>query len=267
MFLRVNDHIVHVQVSGNPATPVLVLLHSLGTCAQVWDAQVRRLESHRFVVRPDFRGHGLSEESREEVTIERLADDVLAVLDALSIQSFDLAGISIGGMVAQTVAARAGDRVSTLVLFDTTIASHDPSLWQVRARKVREQGLGAVVNDIYPRWLPSIALDRPEAFGLLQMLRRTPEEGYAACCDALANADCRKRAVHITAPTVVAVGTEDRATPPAMAEALASAIAGARLMRIEGAAHIPLISHAEEAARILEDAICRDTERPRQQYV
>ncbi|WP_035872203.1 alpha/beta fold hydrolase [Cucumibacter marinus] len=252
MFLRINEHLAHIEVGGDRQAQALVLLHSLGTCAQVWDAQAAAFSSRRFVIRPDFRGHGLSEESREPLTIERLAADVMAMLDALEIKEFALAGISIGGLVAQATAARAGQRLTALALFDSTIATPNPEMWTNRARTVRANGLASIAEDVYQRWLPQGALGAVESAGLLQMLRRTSDEGYAAGCDALAGADCRALAGAITATTVVAVGSEDLATPPAAASALAGAIAGARREVIEGAAHIPLFSHADAVNRILE---------------
>lgn len=255
MFLRINDYLAHVRLSGNPGAPAIVLLHSLGTCADVWDMQARTLEADHLIVRPEFRGHGLAEESREQLSIERLADDVLAILDALSIDGFVLAGISIGGMVAQAVAARAGRRVSSLALFDTTIASPEPTVWKTRAQSVRARGLAAIADDVFARWVPSAERGTPDSAGLLQMLRRTSDEGYAAGCDALASADCRPLATLIEAPTIVAVGTEDRATPPSAAETLAAAIAGARLERIEGAGHIPLFSHAKAVNLLLAETV------------
>lgn len=255
MFCFLENRLTHVQLTGDASAPPLVLLHSLGTSSHVWDMQTRHLAASHFVIRPDFRGHGLSGIDDEPLTIERLADDVLAILDSLSLASFSLAGISIGGLVAQAIAARAADRVRTLALFDSTLWSPLPDLWLNRAAKIRAHGLEAVVDEVFARWLPPDALGTPESAGLMAMLRQTSPEGYAAGCDALAKADCRATAARISAPTTVAVGTLDLATPPAAAETLAKAIAGARLEQIEGAAHIPLFSHAATVNRILETAL------------
>jgi len=257
LFCFLENRLTHVQLTGDAAAPPLVLLHSLGTSSHVWDMQARHFAASHFVIQPDFRGHGLSGIDDEPLTVERLAEDVLAILDSLSVASFSLAGISIGGLVAQAIAARVVDRVRTLALFDSTLWSPLPDLWLNRAAKIRAQGLEAVVDEVFARWLPPDALGTPEAAGLMAMLRQTDPEGYAAGCDALAVADCRASAALITAPTTVAVGTLDLATPPSAAAILAEAIAGARLERIEGAAHIPLFSHATTVNGILETALSR----------
>ena len=93
----------------------------------------------------------------------------------------------------------------------------------------------------------------PEGKGLARILARASDEGYAAASDALANADCRAADAQVTAPTIVAYGTEDKAAPRAASEALAAAIAGARLRPIDGAAHLPLLHYPEASSAILNE--------------
>lgn len=258
MFLFLENRLTHVQVTGDASAPPLVLLHSLGTSSHVWDRQAEQFASSHFIIRPDFRGHGLGAVGAEPLTIERLAEDVLDVLAALSIRSFSLAGISIGGLVAQVIAARLPAQVEKLILFDATLWSPLPDLWSKRAAKIRKDGLESIAEEVFSRWLPPDAMHTPDAAGLRAMLLQTDPEGYAAGCDALALADCRASAGRISAVTTVAVGSLDTATPPSAAKLLAEAIPGARLMEIEGAAHIPLFSHAEAVNRILATALSQE---------
>ena len=113
MFLDIDGHCQHVALYGSENHPALVLLHSLGTCHAVWERQIRAFSKSHFVICPDFRGHGLSEVSRTPVTVEALAEDVVAILAAIGVNRFDLAGISIGGLVAQRVAATLREEVRT----------------------------------------------------------------------------------------------------------------------------------------------------------
>jgi 3-oxoadipate enol-lactonase len=257
MFVSTNVHTLHVALHGSTANPAIVLLHSLGTCAEVWEAQARALARSHFVICPDFRGHGLSDLSREPLTVEALADDVCAIVAALQLTSFHLAGISIGGMVAQLVAGTTPTAVRTLTLFDTSLVSLNPRMWRDRAAKVRADGLDAIAESVLTRWTTSAARQTPEGRGLAAMLARTPSEGYAAGCDALAVADCRSYAARLTVPTTIAVGAFDEATPPAASKALAEAIAGSVYRVIEGAAHIPLFEQAEAVNGILRQATVR----------
>ncbi|WP_370270738.1 alpha/beta fold hydrolase [Nioella sp.] len=253
MFLTVNDHCLHATVAGDPESPVLVLLHSLGTEAALWDAQVARFSATHRVICPEFRGHGSSEESHTPLTCETLAADVLAVLDQHGVGDFTLAGCSLGGVVAQLVAAEAGTRVKGLALFDTYVKSLDPQMWRDRAAKIRADGLAAIAGGVLGLWMTEDDRATPAGKGLARMLARASDQGYAAACDALAEANCLDAAARITAPTIVAFGSQDKAAPQAASEALAAAIPDARLRVIDGAAHLPLLHYPEACAAILDE--------------
>jgi 3-oxoadipate enol-lactonase len=252
MFFTHDDHTLHCALNGPADAPVLVLLHSLGTSGQVWQAQVESLSGLYRVLCPDFRGHGLSAIARAPLSIDRLADDVLALLSAQGVDRFALAGISLGGVVAQAVAARAGARLTGLALFDTYVVTANPAMWRERAAKVRAEGLGAISDGVLSLWMSPDERTTPHGEGLANLLRGTSDEGYAAGCDALENADLRDRVGAIRAPCVVACGALDRAAPPAATEALAAAIPGARAMLIPAAGHIPLLHHAETCTALIE---------------
>lgn len=251
MFLTCNDHTLHVALCGDPDAPALVLLHSLGTEAALWDAQAATLSANHHVIRPDFRGHGLSAESRAPLTCEALAQDVLALLDALEIDRFALAGCSLGGVVAQLVAAEAGARVQGLAIFDSYVQSLDPQMWRDRAATIRKDGLASIAPGVLGLWMTGDEAETPEGEGLRHMLERATDQGYAAACDALALADCTQAAGRIACKTIVAYGSEDKAAPRSAALALADAIPGATLQEIPGAAHLPLLHHAALCTAIL----------------
>lgn len=255
MFIGINDHNIHVALHGDEKAPALVLLHSLGTSHAVWQEQVRAFSSSHFVICPDFRGHGLSDLSLSPVTVEALAEDIVAVLSAIGVDTFHLAGISIGGLVAQCVAAALADKVLTLTLFDSNIVSLAPQMWKDRAAKIRADGLPSIAEAVLARWTTPQARDSANGNGLAIMLERMPSEGYAAGCDALAIADCRHHAARLTMPVVVAVGELDEATPPAAGRALADAIGGSTFQIIPGASHIPLFEQAEAVNGILRQSI------------
>lgn len=239
MFLRAGDLDVHLQVSGSPGAPPLLLLHSLGTNGHLWDAQAEALSRSFHVLRPDLRGHGLTSVTPGPYRIEALARDALLLLDALGVGAAHVAGISVGGMIAQSAAAQAPERVLSLMLVDTALAIPPPENWRARAATVRAEGMGAVVDAVAGRWVTPASLNAPAARGLRAMLLRTDPEGYAATAEAIAAADLTEATRALRVPTLVLVGDEDAATPVASAEALRDAIPGAQLEVIAGAAHIP----------------------------
>ncbi|MCW3474247.1 bifunctional 3-oxoadipate enol-lactonase/4-carboxymuconolactone decarboxylase PcaDC [Limobrevibacterium gyesilva] len=237
MFVSAGDLNVHVQIDGPPGAPALLLLHSLGTSLHVWDGQAKALSRSFRVIRPDLRGHGLTTVTSGPYSIDGMARDALAVLDALGVAQAHVGGLSIGGMLAQAIAVQAPERVLSLVLCDTAMAIPPAETWHQRAAAVRAGGMGAVADTVMARWVTPGFLGAPPAQGLRAMLLRTDPEGYAGAAEAIAAADLSSAALCV--PALVLVGDQDAATPLGTAEALARAIPGARLQVIAHAAHLP----------------------------
>jgi 3-oxoadipate enol-lactonase/4-carboxymuconolactone decarboxylase len=163
------------------------------------------------------------------------------VLDSLGIASTHVAGISIGGLIAQGLAVQAPARVRSLILVDTALAFPPPESWRDRAVRVRADGIAPLADSIIARWVTPAFLEAPETTGPRTMLLRTPPEGYAACAEAIGAADFTETSRTIRARTLVIVGAEDEATPPSSAEALRNAIPDAEILVLSNAAHIPTV--------------------------
>jgi 3-oxoadipate enol-lactonase/4-carboxymuconolactone decarboxylase len=251
MFLHNNGLNLHVQIEGPQGAAPLLLLHSLGTSLHVWDAQAVRLARRFRLIRPDLRGHGLSGVTPGPYSMDLLAADMLALLDALGVASAHVAGLSIGGMVAQAMAHAAPGRVASLVLCDTAMAIPPAHLWHERAATARRTGMAPLVEPVLARWVTAGFAASPAAEGLRAMLRRTDPEGYAAAAEAIAGADLTAATARLSLPALVIVGAQDQATPVASAEALARAL-GARLVVLENAAHIPTVEQPEAVGEAIE---------------
>ena len=238
MFVDIGGgQVLHAQVAGSEGTPVVLMLHSVGTSLHVWDAQADVLASRYRVVRCDMRGHGLSLTDERELSIDGFARDMLALLDRLGVREAHVAGLSIGGMIAQSMAVQAPARVRSLILCDTAMAIPPPSFWMERAATVRSQGMASMVDATLARGLTPSA-DAASVHGLRAMVLATPAEGYAAAAEAIARADLSVGTATIRVPALVLVGEFDEATPLSSAQALALSIPDATLEVIGGAAHI-----------------------------
>lgn len=240
--------------TGGPAdAPVLVLLNSLGSTRAMWDPQIGPLSEHLRVVRTDMRGHGQSPVPDGPYTMAELGRDVLALLDTLGVQRAHLAGLSLGGMVAQWLAAHAPERVHTLSLLCTTAGFEDPAAWHERAATVRENGCAALAPTVVQRWFtPALAERDPELVARnVAMIGATPAEGYAGCAEAIADWDGRADLGRIAARTLVIAGVHDPATPPAHLEKIAAGIAGAQLHVLDRAAHLVNIEQAGTVTQLL----------------
>ncbi|KGI67368.1 3-oxoadipate enol-lactonase [Mycolicibacterium rufum] len=225
---------VHAVISG--AGPAVVLANSLGSTHRMWDAQIADLERRFTVVRYDTRGHGASPVPDGPYTIDDLADDLVALLDRLGLERAHLVGLSLGGMTAMRVAARHPERVDRVALLCTGAQLPPASAWTERAATVRAQGTAAVAAAVVDRWFTA-GYDGDRGHWE-QMVAATPAEGYAGCCEAIAELDLRQQLPSITAPTLAIAGADDPATPPARLAEIADAIPGARLLVVDDAAHL-----------------------------
>jgi 3-oxoadipate enol-lactonase/4-carboxymuconolactone decarboxylase len=241
MFIDVNGLPVRVLQDGPPGAAPLVLLHSLGTNAHVWDDQVGELARSYRVIRPDLRGHGLTGCTPGPYSMALFASDLAGLLDALGLDRAHIGGISIGGLIAQAFASAYPDRAASLILVDTALAIPPAQSWTERAALVRAEGLGAIADAVIARWVTPGFMEEAATAGLRAMLLRTPAEGYAAAAEAIAAADFSASTAALAVPALVIVGDQDQATPVAAAQALHEALAGSALVVVEGAAHIPTV--------------------------
>ena len=238
---------VHYRVEGPAEAPPLLLIHSLGTTMEMWAPQAAALAGKFRVISYDLRGHGLSEATDGPYTLELLAGDALGLLDQLGIERAHVAGVSLGGMIAQTLGIQAGGRIRSLVLGDTASVIGPKSNWDSRAATIRADGMASIVDAVLSRWFtPGFIQAEPQiARGFGAMLLRMPAEAYISAASAVRDGDTTADLSQIACPTLVLVGDQDVSTPPSAAEALKAGIAGAQLVVIENAAHIPTVERPD----------------------
>lgn len=235
------------RLEGPEDAPVLVMANSLGTTFRMWDEQAPALGEHFRLVRYDHRGHGGSTVPPGPYEMDDLGRDVLALLDRLEIEHASFCGLSIGGMVGMWLASEAPERMDRLVLCCTSARFEPPEAWSDRARTVRESGVGEIAGAVLDRWFtPALHESRPDLVEWAgRMLRDTPAEGYAGCCEAIRDADLCERLGGIQASTLVIAGDSDPAATLDQAKFLRDSIPDARLVVIEQAAHLANVEQPE----------------------
>lgn len=240
---------IHYRIDGPSDGPALALLNSLGTDNRIWDGMISHLPSGVRAVRYDKRGHGLSDCPPENWGLDAHVDDLEAVLDAAGATRVVLVGLSIGGLIAQSFAARRPSRVSGLALMCTAAKIGSAEMWASRMAAVEEGGMEQIGDGVLERWFTAEFRETAPDFPLYRnMLLRTPAHGYLQSCAALRDADLTDAAPRLTAPTLAIAGSEDGATPPALVEATARMIPGARYAVIDNAGHLPCIERPEATA-------------------
>ncbi|MDP9260288.1 MAG: 3-oxoadipate enol-lactonase [Actinomycetota bacterium] len=243
------------RLDGPADAPVVVLSNSLGTTLEMWEPQVPALGERFAVLRYDHPGHGTSRGSPKATSVEALARGVLEILDERGLERVSFCGLSLGGAVGMWLAMHEPERIDRLALACTSARFGVRENWLARAATVRAGGVEAVADAVLQLWFTQRT--HRDAPGLVRayraMMTSAAREGYAGCCEALADWDAGDELSAIRAPTLVLAGSEDPATPPAQGEAIARRIAGARLSVLEGAGHLANLEEPEAFNRLLLD--------------
>jgi 3-oxoadipate enol-lactonase len=230
-------------------TKPVILLHPLALSGAVWDPFVAGLAEQFKVVTPDARGHGSSPWDGRDFTVADLAADAAVIIESLDAGPAHVVGLSMGGCTAILLAADRPDLVDRLVLADTT-ASYGP-------HRIRSWAGRAVTAELTPRshqlpfqrerWFSAgFQQSRPtEVERVGRIFAGTDSRAHAAACRSLGRYEAADRLADIRAATLVLVGADDFATPPAMAAQLAAGIGGARLRILEGTRHLSLVERPD----------------------
>ena len=203
---------MHYRVDGPADGPTVVFANSLGTDLRLWDGLLAKMPGLR-AIRFDKRGHGLSDEGGA-FSIDDLADDAAALIEHLGAGPVVFVGLSIGGMIAQSLAARRPDLLRAVVLSNTAVKMGTAESWADRIAAVRGPG-------------------------------------YAAACEALAATDLAAGTAGLRLPVLVIAGDQDGSSPAELVKATADLIPGAAFHVIPDAGHLPCVEQPAAYAAIL----------------
>lgn len=219
----------------------VVLLHGFPFTRWMWRPQVAVLARGHRVITPDFRGFGESGGLAD--SLDRLADDLHALVEHLGLQRFVLGGFSMGGYVAFRYLARHADRLSGLMLLDTRPEADTEEGRQRRyagIERIRTEGPRGFLEDfakliVSPRTVES----QPDVVAeVRRLMEGAHPDALVSGLRAMAERpDSTPLLAAIVVPTLVLVGEDDKATPVESSRKMAAAIPGADLVIIPGAGH------------------------------
>ncbi|HEX4003111.1 MAG TPA: 3-oxoadipate enol-lactonase [Candidatus Acidoferrales bacterium] len=239
-FATIGDTRIFYRFEGIAGRPVIVLSHSIGCDLSLWAQQVPDLLQHFQVLRYDTRGHGASDVPAGDYSIEQLGSDALGLTDALGISKFAFCGVSLGGMTGQWLGANAGERLTGLILANTSAHVGPKTFWDERRRAVLEGGMVVIADGAMQRFFSreTLAEGNVYASSIRAVILGTDPIGYAGCCAAIRDMDHTALLAKIRVPALVIVGERDVSTPwMGHGEILARAIPGARAVHLP-AAHL-----------------------------
>jgi 3-oxoadipate enol-lactonase len=201
----------------------------------MWDAQAAAMVKHFRVVRYDQRGHGRSGAPAGPYSIERLARDVVAILNALEISRAHYCGLSMGGMTGLWLGRFAPDRIDKLVLANSAAKSLIPDSWNSRIRTVLAKGIDAIADTVLGIWFTKEFRERETktTARMREMMVANSPVGYVGCCAAIRDMDQRWGIADIKTPTLIVAGEDDKATPLSASEFMKSRISGAQLVALK----------------------------------
>lgn len=241
---------------GDSANPTVVFLGSIASTTEMWAPQIEALKDKFHVVAIDHRGHGESGVANVqpgETSVADLAGDVLETLDEAGVDRFAVVGLSMGGAIAQYLAATS-DRVEKAVFACTATKFGGPEKWQDRAKLTRADGMTQMADGVVGLWFTDeFKENQPdEVVTYRSMIMSTTGEGYAQGADALAYWDFESRLPEITVPVLTIAGDQDASTPPAELEKIAQGVGGeSSSVVISPGAHVPTVESPEQFTEAL----------------
>ncbi len=224
------------RLEGREDLPILVLSHSLGCDHSMWDPQMPDMLSYFRVLRYDTRGHGASGVPAGDYTIDQLGNDLVQLIQALGIKTFAFCGLSMGGAVGQWLALHHAQKLSALVLANTSPQFATPDIWEARRKAVNEGGMKAIADAVMQRFVSPARQTSAYGQSTRLVLLGTEPAGYIGCCAALRDVNTKAELRKIAARTLVIGSDSDPSTPwQGNGEILAREITSAKSVVLQGA--------------------------------
>lgn len=234
-------------VDEGPSDAAAVLMgHCFCADHKFWDAHLPACDGFR-TIRFDTRGHGDSGRSDGPYSLSQLAGDVIGVMDHLALQQAHYVGVSMGGMIGQTLAIEHPERLLSLTLVNTTPKYSDAQrkLWRDRATGVLEHGIEPIHEDLMRRWFTDTALAEGHsgAHYIAEVIRSFDRRSFASVTAAMCELDTVDRLAEIAMPTLVVAAPDDPGVPREVSEMLADYIPNASLHWLHPARHLASLEH------------------------
>lgn len=257
-YADLDDIRLHYREDGDPAGAPVVFANSLGTDLGMWDPLLPHLPEGLRLIRYDKRGHGRTDVPPAPYTMGALVRDAEGLLDHLGIRDCVFVGLSIGGLIAQGLAAKRLDLVRAMVLSNTGARIGTRQMWQDRIDTIRAGGIEALADAVMQRWFSRDFLASDALPFWRDMLTSQPAEGYIGCSAAISGTDFYTPTSGLRLPVLGIAGSEDGATPPDLVRETTDLVPGSRFHLIRRAGHLPHVEKPEEYAEVL-TGFLRDT--------
>lgn len=253
-FANINGTVLHYEfLTEDSDAPVVVFINSLGTDFRIWLPLIDELTANWSILLYDKRGHGLSDLGGLPYSVEDHAEDLIGLCRHVGIRKAVFYGLSVGGLIAQSLYLKKPELVRRIVLSNTAHKVGTAEMWAQRIAAIEEKGIASIADNVLERWFTPDFRERrrTDLAGYRNMLVRQDARGYAATCGAIRDADFTATVSGIRVPVLCIAGDQDGSTPPDLVRTTAGMIAGARFEVIAGCGHIPCVEQPERLAHLL----------------
>ncbi|MEM6939431.1 MAG: 3-oxoadipate enol-lactonase [Pseudomonadota bacterium] len=242
---------LHYRLEGPADGPPVVFANSLGTDMRLWDQILPLLPSGLRILRYDKRGHGLSSCPPAPYSMGALVTDVERLMEHVGMKQAVFVGLSIGGMIAQGLAAKRLDLVRAIVLSNTAARIGTTEIWDSRIAAVEKDRIEALADAVMERWFSAAFRATPALELWRNMLVRGEDAGYVGCSAAISGTDLMSPTSGLRLPTLGIAGSDDGSTPPDLVRETTDLIPGSTFHLIRKAGHLPCVEQPEEYASVL----------------
>jgi 3-oxoadipate enol-lactonase len=223
----------------------VLLIHGFGLNGAMWEAQVEALASNYLVLVPDLPGHGETPPlgGDRPITIERYAEEVLTLLDALGVDSAAVVGHSMGGYVTMALQKIAPKRVTGVAMISSQARADTPDGKAGRlalAEKVAAGGSAVLADAIAPKlFAASVDQENPDYQRAVAAMRQMPVPGIRDSLLAMAGREAtNQQLAALRLPTLFLAGADDRLIPPDRTEEMAGLVTGGEPILVGAAGHM-----------------------------
>ena len=244
---------LNFKSEGKHHNQTILFIHPLGADHTVFDNVINKMKNNFNCISVDLRGHGKSPVLEPPYSIKEMAEDISSTFNFGS--PINIMGVSIGGMIAMSLAINKLIPVNKLILSDTGHKIGDFNLWQERIDLVKSGGLQKIVDMALERWFPKEFRDKSgqlmEACKKLQL--KTQPKGYVGACQAIQTEDLTSQLQLIKQETLIITGSEDISTPPKLGKELAGLVQNSSYQELKGIGHVPPLQDPHLTIEILKN--------------
>ena len=256
-FVTINNNTLHYCWLDYGRNETVVLINSLGTNFTIWNQMLPNLTDKFNVLLHDKRGHGCSSYSGSDTSIDEYAKDVVSLMNHCNIKKAHVVGLSIGGLIAFSLAKNHPQYLDKLVFSNTGFKIGNKEGWNDRIDTVITNGLSSISDEVIQRWFSHgySELDSSTNQGHVKMINQTCDDGYIAACRAISKANYSTTAAKMPFKSLFIGGENDLSTPSNFVKTMAKNTKGANFIEIPKVGHLPCVENPEVYVKIIKNFI------------